>query len=112
MTRTEAQKRNFAKYRLSGIQLPDNFLLTNEELITINIIKDTIKKLLDKWDNNSKVFVSSNSSIYKKYKCYCGKTTNVSRQILSNNTEIFVCKKHFEQMKKDFPDRIVENKNK
>ena len=116
MTRQQAQRRNFLKYRLSGIQInsfENSDILHNEELITINLINDNIKKLMNNWDDSTKQMTSKNSSVHKKYKCWCGKRTNIPRIILNyDNTEIFACKKHFDEMKECKPDRIVENKNK
>lgn len=54
MTRKEQSRiRNWNKLRLSGITI-DTRVITDEEKILIDNIKDNITKLLKNWDNNSK----------------------------------------------------------
>lgn len=112
MTRQEAQIRNYIKFRLLGISINTNSKLTQEEIVSIDKIQEEIDKLINNWDDNSKLFVTDKkSTIFKKYKCWCGLRTNVLRMILDyDNTEIFVCKKHFEEMKEFNLNRIIETK--
>ena len=113
MTREQAQRRNYLKFRLLGSVLnTDNVPLSDEENATITDIKNNISNLISNWDNNSKLFVTDKkSTLFKKYKCWCGLKTNVLRKMLDyDNTEIYVCKKHFEEMKEFNPNRIIETK--
>lgn len=99
MTRNEAQRRNWLKYRILGTTntpFITQGLLTFHEIDLINKINKIKKELIENWDENTKQFITNKqSSIYKKYKCYCGKRTNVDRKINGEQ----VCKKHFDLYK-------------
>lgn len=92
MTRLQAQRRNFLKYRLKGIHLDTKTkCLTEDEINRFELIKSLVCILLTNWDNNSLLFVEEDSSALKRFKCYCGQRTNIDRKVEGEN----VCKRHY-----------------
>lgn len=99
MTRMQAQRRNFLKYRLTGIHLDTKTkCLTEFEIEKLELIKHLVLDLLTEWDSSSLEFVEEDSSAFKKYKCFCGQRSNVKRIMYnSDNSVSTVCKKHYKQ---------------
>lgn len=92
MTRNEAQRRNWFKARVINIVTTglDTDILTTSEIDILNKIKQLKEQLIVNWDGNTKKFPNN----IKKYKCWCGRKTNVDRKINGEQ----VCKKHYGEL--------------
>ena len=94
MNRKQAQIRNWQKSRLTGFCLDRNALTKNEQLLY-----DTMMKAKQALITNWELEATANIGLAKplpKYKCWCGKRTNVERLAPSHceGEMIHVCKNH------------------
>ena len=89
-----AQKRNYFKYVLSGMNKPiDLTVLTPYEIGRFNTIKEAIKDLIDNFDNNSRL----NGLNVPEHKCWCGKEAKYTKDYVEKGqNSTWVCKKHLE----------------
>ena len=72
-TKQEIQRRNYAKFKLSGITF-DTSVFTEPELMEVKLIQEHIKTLLGFWDLETEEFLGHK---LKPHKCnWCGKRSN------------------------------------
>lgn len=101
MTKEQARERNWMKARLMGAYI--NFgkaTGTLEEMKLLSELNTIRQKLLDNWDENS---YALSGKPMPKYKCWCGKRTNVFRKSKYSdiNKQYSICKKHWKEEQKE-----------